>query len=131
VLPDMARTLLDGSPILALLCTILYAVHVQSSDTPIATQAIITTLTETATKLSALTVGISTSTIVSECPDGTCAAISIVSDPIVSTVTIYSTRAVTSTVGYTTIHGSGADVVVSAGVPESFVIGTILRHFLR
>jgi len=126
----MARTLLEFSRILALLCTILYAAHVQSSDTLIATQAIITTLTETATQVSALTVGISTSTAVSLCPDGTCAAISVVSVPIVSTVTIYSTRAVTNTVGYTTIHGNGADVVVRTGVPESFVIHTILKHFL-
>ena len=105
----MRLTFLD----LALPCIFFSAAVVCASEVPVATSPIITTVTQTDTQLSTTNIGttVSTSTVVL-CSDGSCIAISLVSVPIVSTITVLSTSTYVSTIGYTTIYSSVANVVV-------------------
>jgi len=97
---------------LALPCILFLAAAVCASEVPVATSPIITTVTQTDTQLSTTIIGTSVSTSTSQCADGSCIVISLVSVPIVSTITVLSGSTYVSTVGYTTIYSSVADVVV-------------------
>src|SRR5947209_1875595 len=113
----MARAMRPTFLDLALPCILFFAAIVCASEVSVTTSPIITTVTQTDTQLSTATIGTSVSTSTSVCADGSCAALSLITVPVVSTITVFSASTYVSTIGYTTISSSVANAAVCIQSP--------------